>query len=111
MTGINFVVTIFKMRAPGHDLHAHAAVRWAQFATAPLLMIATTALAAALAALFIERQFGVPFYDPTKGGSPIMWQHMFWFYSHPAVYIMILPVFGMISEILPDLCAQTDLRL
>ena len=64
-------------------------------------MIATTALAAALAALFIERQFGVPFYDPTKGGSPVMWQHMFWFYSHPAVYIMILPAFGIISEVLP----------
>ena len=64
-------------------------------------MIATTALAAALAALFIERQFGVPFYDPTKGGSPVMWQHMFWFYSHPAVYIMILPAFGIISEVMP----------
>ena len=64
-------------------------------------MIATTALAAALAALFIERQFGVPFYDPTKGGSPVLWQHMFWFYSHPAVYIMILPAFGIISEVLP----------
>jgi cytochrome c oxidase subunit 1 len=74
---------------------------WGQFATAPLLMIATTALAAALAALFIERQFGVPFFDPTKGGSPVMWQHMFWFYSHPAVYIMILPAFGIISEVLP----------
>ena len=85
----------------GHDVYAHAALRLGQFATAPLLMIATTALAAALAALFIERQFGVPFYDPTKGGSPVMWQHMFWFYSHPAVYIMILPAFGIISEVLP----------
>jgi len=51
--------------------------------------------------LFVERQFGVPFYDATKGGSPVLWQHMFWFYSHPAVYIMILPAFGMISEIFP----------
>ena len=64
-------------------------------------MIATTALAAALAALFIERQFGVPFYDPTNGGSPVLWQHMFWFYSHPAVYIMVFPAFGIISEVLP----------
>ncbi len=101
LTGINFVVTMYQMRAPGMTFTRMPLFCWAQLATAPLLMIATTALAAALAALFIERQFGVPFYDPTKGGSPVMWQHMFWFYSHPAVYIMVLPVFGMISEILP----------
>ncbi|HUN30281.1 MAG TPA: cytochrome c oxidase subunit I [Alphaproteobacteria bacterium] len=101
LTGINFVVTMYQMRAPGMTFTRMPLFCWAQLATAPLLMIATTALAAALAALFIERQFGVPFYDPTKGGSPLMWQHMFWFYSHPAVYIMILPGFGMISEIIP----------
>jgi cytochrome c oxidase subunit 1 len=101
LTGINFLVTLFKLRAPGMTFTRMPLFCWGQLATAPLLMIATTALAAALAALFIERQFGVPFYDPTKGGSPLMWQHMFWFYSHPAVYIMILPAFGMISEILP----------
>jgi len=101
LTGINFVVTMIKMRAPGMTFTRMPLFCWAQLATAPLLMIATTALAAALAALFMERQFGVPFYDPTKGGSPLMWQHMFWFYSHPAVYIMILPAFGMVSEIIP----------
>ena len=101
LTGINFLVTILKMRAPGMTFTRMPLFVWGQFATAPLLMIATTALGAALAALFIERQFGVPFYDPTKGGSPVLWQHMFWFYSHPAVYIMILPAFGMISEIFP----------
>ena len=101
MTGINFLVTIYKMRAPGMTFTRMPLFVWGQFATAPLLMIATTALAAALAALFIERQFGVPFFDPAKGGSPVMWQHMFWFYSHPAVYIMILPAFGIISEVLP----------
>ena len=101
LTGINFVVTMMQMRAPGMTFTRMPLFCWAQLATAPLLMIATTALAAALAALFMERQFGVPFYDPTRGGSPVMWQHMFWFYSHPAVYIMILPAFGMISEILP----------
>jgi cytochrome c oxidase subunit I len=101
ITGINFLVTILKMRAPGMTFTRMPLFVWGQFATAPLLMVATTALAAALAALFIERQFGVPFYDPTKGGSPVMWQHMFWFYSHPAVYIMILPIFGIISEVLP----------
>ncbi len=101
LTGINFVVTMYQMRAPGMTFTRMPLFCWAQLATAPLLMIATTALAAALAALFMERQFGVPFYDPTKGGSPVMWQHMFWFYSHPAVYIMVLPAFGMISEVLP----------
>jgi cytochrome c oxidase subunit 1 len=101
MTGINFLVTLLKMRAPGMTFTRMPLFCWAQFATAPLLMVATTALAAALAALFIERQFGVPFFDPTKGGSAVLWQHMFWFYSHPAVYIMILPAFGIVSEVLP----------
>ena len=101
MTGINFIVTILKMRAPGMTFTRMPLFVWGQFATAPLLMIATTALGAALAALFIQREFGVPFFDPTKGGSPLLWQHMFWFYSHPAVYIMILPAFGIISEVLP----------
>ena len=101
MTGLNFLVTLIKMRAPGMTFTRMPLFCWAQFATAPMSMIATTALAAALAALFMERQFGVPFFDPTKGGSPVLWQHMFWFYSHPAVYIMILPVFGIISEVFP----------
>lgn len=101
MTGMNFLVTILKMRAPGMTFTRMPLFVWGQFVTAPLLMIATTALGAALAALFIQRQFGVPFFDPTKGGSPLLWQHMFWFYSHPAVYIMILPAFGIISEVFP----------
>ena len=101
LTGINFLVTIFKMRAPGMTFTRMPLFVWASAATAGLNMVATTALAAALLALFLERQFGVPFYNPTKGGSPILWQHMFWFYSHPAVYIMILPAFGIISEVLP----------
>jgi cytochrome c oxidase subunit 1 len=101
LTGINFLVTILKMRAPGMTFTRMPLFVWGQFVTAPLLMIATTALGAALAALFVQREFGVPFFDPTKGGSPLLWQHMFWFYSHPAVYIMILPAFGIISEVLP----------
>jgi cytochrome c oxidase subunit 1 len=101
MTGINFLVTVVKMRAPGMTFTRMPLFVWAQLATALLNMVATTALAAALLALFLERTFDVPFYDPARGGSPVLWQHMFWFYSHPAVYIMILPAFGMISEILP----------
>jgi cytochrome c oxidase subunit 1 len=101
MTGLNFMVTIIKMRAPGMTFTRMPLFVWAQLATAMLNMVATVALSAALAALFIERTFGVPFYDPGRGGSPVLWQHMFWFYSHPAVYIMILPAFGFISEIFP----------
>jgi cytochrome c oxidase subunit I len=101
MTGINFMVTILKMRAPGMTFTRMPLFVWGQLATAALNMVATTALAGALLALFLERVFGVPFYDPARGGSPLLWQHMFWFYSHPAVYIMILPAFGMISEIFP----------
>ena len=100
LTGINFLVTIFKMRAPGMTFTRMPLFVWAQMATAMLNMIATTALAAALAALFLERQFDIPFYDPGRGGSPVLWQHMFWFYSHPAVYIMILPSLGVISEVI-----------
>jgi cytochrome c oxidase subunit 1 len=101
LTGINFMVTIVKMRAPGMTFTRMPLFIWAQFATAALNMIATTALAAALLALFLERVFNIPFYDPARGGSPLLWQHMFWFYSHPAVYIMILPAFGIVSEVYP----------
>jgi cytochrome c oxidase subunit 1 len=101
LTGINFLVTILKMRAPGMTFTRMPLFVWAQLATAMLNMVATTALAGALLALFLERQFNVPFYDPGRGGSPLLWQHMFWFYSHPAVYIMILPAFGIVSEIFP----------
>jgi cytochrome c oxidase subunit I len=101
LTGLNFLVTIMKMRAPGMTFTRMPLFVWASAATAGLNMVATVALSAATMALFLERQFGVPFYDPTHGGSPLLWQHMFWFYSHPAVYIMILPAFGIISEVLP----------
>jgi cytochrome c oxidase subunit 1 len=79
---------------------------WATAVTAFLSFIATANLSAALLGLLIERTFGVPFYDPAKGGSPVLWQHIFWFYSHPAVYIMILPAFGIVSEILPTFCRR-----
>jgi cytochrome c oxidase subunit 1 len=101
LTGMNFMVTIVKMRAPGMTWTRMPLFVWATFATAAMSMVATVALSGALLALFLERVFGVPFYDPARGGSPLLWQHMFWFYSHPAVYIMILPAFGIISEVLP----------
>src|SRR6202165_4941565 len=101
ITGINFLVTIIKMRAPGMTWTRTPLFVWATGVTAFLSFIATANLSAALAGLFIERTFGVPFYDPLRGGSPVLWQHVFWFYSHPAVYIMILPGFGIVSEIIP----------
>jgi cytochrome c oxidase subunit 1 len=101
LTGLNFMVTVAKMRAPGMTWTRMPLFTWATFATALINMVATVALSGALLALFLERVYNVPFYDPARGGSPILWQHMFWFYSHPAVYIMILPAFGVISEVLP----------
>ncbi|MGH7728577.1 MAG: cytochrome c oxidase subunit I, partial [Vulcanimicrobiaceae bacterium] len=101
LTGLNFLVTITRLRAPGMTFTRMPLFVWGQFATAILNMVATANLTAATSALFIERVFGVPFYDPAHGGSPILWQHVFWFYSHPAVYIMILPAFGMVSEVYP----------
>ncbi|HLN47455.1 MAG TPA: cbb3-type cytochrome c oxidase subunit I, partial [Magnetospirillaceae bacterium] len=101
ITGINFMVTIIKMRAPGMTFTRMPLFVWATLVTAFLSAIATANLSAALAGLFIEKVFGVPFYDPSNGGSPVLWQHVFWFYSHPAVYIMILPGFGIVSEIIP----------
>ncbi len=107
LTGLNFLVTIFKMRAPGMTWTRMPLFTWATFATALINLFATVALSAALLALFLASKFDVPFYDPSRGGSPILFQHMFWFYSHPAVYIFILPAFGVISEILPTFARKT----
>jgi len=103
ITGLNFLVTIIKMRAPGMTWTRMPLFVWASAVTAFLNFIATANLSISLAVLFIQRTFHVPFYDPVHGGSPVLWQHMFWFYSHPAVYIMILPAFGIVSEILPTM--------
>jgi len=103
ITGLNFLVTIIKMRAPGMTWTRMPLFVWASAVTAFLNFIATANLSISLAVLFIQRTFHVPFYDETRGGSPVLWQHMFWFYSHPAVYIMILPAFGIVSEIIPTM--------
>jgi cytochrome c oxidase subunit 1 len=109
MTGLNFMVTIFKMRAPGMTWTRMPLFTWATFSTALVNCFATVALSAALLALYLESVFNVPFFDPARGGSPILYQHMFWFYSHPAVYIFILPAFGVISEVLPTFARRTIL--
>ena len=97
----NFLVTMFRMRAPGMTMFRMPIFCWTILVTAFLQLLATPVLAAALSMLFIDRNFGGAFFDPNGGGNAILWQNVFWFYSHPAVYIMILPGMGIISEVLP----------
>ncbi|GMA49676.1 cytochrome c oxidase subunit 1 [Alicyclobacillus contaminans] len=98
---INFVVTIHKMRAPGMTYNRMPLFVWSMLVTAYMQIFGTPALAGAVTTLLADRHFGTVFYDATAGGDPMLYQHLFWFYSHPAVYIMILPAFGIISEVLP----------
>jgi cytochrome c oxidase subunit I len=101
MAGLNFVVTILKMRIPSMPIKKMPLFCWAMLATSALQLTATPVLTGAMILLAFDLLVGTAFFNPTGGGDPIVYQHMFWFYSHPAVYIMILPAFGMISEILP----------
>lgn len=99
--GINFVTTILKMRIPGMTINEMPLFCWAMLAASILILLSTPVLAGALVLLCFDLMAGTTFFNPTGGGDPVVYQHMFWFYSHPAVYIMILPLFGAISEILP----------
>ena len=101
LTGLNFIVTIHKMRAPGMTWHRLPLFIWASYATAILQLLATPVVGITLLLLIAERSLGVGFFDPAKGGDPVLFQNFFWFYSHPAVYIMIIPAMGVISEIIP----------
>jgi cytochrome c oxidase subunit 1 len=97
----NFMVTMFRMRAPGMTMFRMPIFCWTMLVTAVLQLLATPVLASALVMLFIDRNYGGGFFDPNKGGNAVLWQNVFWFYSHPAVYIMILPGMGIISEVIP----------
>ncbi len=100
---INFLVTIFKMRAPGMTMFRMPILVWTLLVTSVLVLMATPVFTSALIMLFIDRNYGGGFFDPLgpNGGNAILWQNIFWFYSHPAVYVMVLPAMGMISEVLP----------
>lgn len=99
--GINFIVTAMTMRAPGMTLSRMPVFAWSIVITSVLVVFATPVLASVLTMLFADRNIGTTFFDPREGGNPLLYQQLFWFYSHPAVYIMILPAMGIISEVLP----------
>ena len=105
-TGLNFIVTIHKMRAPGMTWNRLPLFIWGLYATSIVQVLATPVLGITMVLLFLERTLGIGIFDPALGGDPVLFQHFFWFYSHPAVYIMILPGFGIISELMATFSRQ-----
>jgi cytochrome c oxidase subunit 1 len=101
LTGLNFIVTIHQLRAPGMTWMRLPVFIWASYATAIIQTVATPVVGMTLLLIIAERSFGAGIFDPTKGGDPVLLEHLFWFYSHPVVYIMVLPAFGVVGEIIP----------
>ena len=101
LTGLNFIVTIHTMRAPGMTWFRLPLFVWSHYATSIIFILGTPVLAISLTLVALERLFGLGIFNPALGGDPLLFQHLFWFYSHPAVYIMILPGMGVISELIP----------
>src|SRR5262249_42314534 len=98
-TGLNFIVTIHRMRAPGMTWFRLPLFIWAHYAASVIMVLGTPVIAITLVMVALERGLHIGIFDPRLGGDPILFQHMFWFYSHPAVYIMILPSMGVVSEV------------
>lgn len=107
LTGINFVTTVHKLRAPGMTWLRLPLFTWSLYATAWVQILATPILGITLLLVIMERVFGIGLFDPAKGGDPLLFQHLFWIYSHPAVYVMIIPAMGAVSEIIPVFSRRT----
>ncbi len=107
LTGLNFIVTVHKLRAPGMTFFRMPLFVWSLYSTAIIQVLATPVLAITLVLLVAERLMGVGIFDPQLGGDPVLFQHFFWFYSHPAVYIMILPAMGIVSELITVFSRKT----
>ncbi|MFO7446611.1 MAG: cbb3-type cytochrome c oxidase subunit I [Ignavibacteriaceae bacterium] len=107
LTGLNFITTVHRLRAPGMGWFKMPLFSWSLYATAWIQVLATPIIGITLVLIAIERAFGVGLFDPALGGDPVLYQHLFWIYSHPAVYIMILPAMGLISEVLPTFANRT----
>ena len=107
LTGLNFLVTIHRLRAPGMGFFKMPLFVWGLYATAWIQVLATPVVGITLLLVILERTLGVGIFDPTKGGDPVLFEHLFWIYSHPAVYLMILPGFGIVSEVLPAFTRRT----
>jgi cytochrome c oxidase subunit 1 len=102
LTGLNFIVTIHRMRAPGMTWFRLPLFVWAHYAVSLIQVLGTPVIAITVLMVFVERAFGFGIFDPARGGDPVLFQHLFWFYSHPAVYIMILPAMGVMSELIAN---------
>lgn len=107
LTGLNFITTIHRMRAPGMTFFKMPLFVWAIYATAWIQVLATPVVGITIVLVVIERVFQIGLFDPALGGDPLLFQHLFWIYSHPAVYIMILPAMGVVSEIIPTFAKKT----
>lgn len=107
LTGLNFIVTIHRLRTPGMSFNKIPLFAWALYATSWIQLLATPVVGITLLMIVAERVFGIGLFDPSIGGDPILYQHLFWIYSHPAVYIMALPAMGLVSEIIPTFSQRT----
>jgi cytochrome c oxidase subunit 1 len=107
LTGLNFVATVHRLRAPGMTWHRMPLFIWSLYGTAWVQVLATPIIGITFLLVIAERFFGIGVFDPAKGGDPLLYQHLFWTYSHPAVYIMILPAMGAITEIIPTFAHRT----